>query len=163
MLIKPVHTHSLEFVYRPFLPEFFGQALELWKHIPGLGIGVGDDIPSLHRFADRNPGLSELVFSAAGPHVVCPDCERPQLAGSLLCGHDGRRAYIYHVAVLPQFRGHGLGRVLVEHCLKKLAGKGLGKVHLFCFADNADGHGFWDSLGFARRNDILVRSMDIKC
>ena len=42
------------------------------------------------------------------------------VVGVVLCGHDGRRGHIYHLAVDPAYRGYGLGKRLVEECLERI-------------------------------------------
>ena len=72
--------------------------LELWRQTPGVGLNEGDDPAGLAAFSSRNPGLS-LVARDAG-----------RVVAAVLCGHDGRRGYLNHLAVRPEFRRHGLGR-----------------------------------------------------
>src|SRR5438046_10118147 len=77
---------------------------ELWKRVEGLEIAEGDDKESVARFLNRNPGLSRVA--TAGSVIV----------GVSLCGHDGRRGHIYHLAVDPGYQGVGLGKRLVQEC-----------------------------------------------
>lgn len=39
------------------------------------------------------------------------------IVGVILCGHDGRRGYIYHTAVNSDYRNKGVGKTLVEATL----------------------------------------------
>ena len=43
-----------------------------------------------------------------------------RIVGAVLCGHDGRRGYLHHLAVAESMRRQGLGRMLVERCLASL-------------------------------------------
>ena len=43
-----------------------------------------------------------------------------KIVGAILCGHDGRRAGLYHVCVQENYRKHGIGQKLVERCLEAL-------------------------------------------
>lgn len=69
--------------------------LELWKQTPGIGLSNADSKDNIGLFFERNSGLS----------FVC-EIER-KIIGTVLCGHDGRRGYIYHLAVDSAFRKQG--------------------------------------------------------
>lgn len=120
----------------PSLPDF-------WRSIPGIGLNPDDDSPAgLRRFLDRNPGLS------------CAVRVDGRLAGTLLCGWDGRRARLYHVCVHPDYRGAGIGQAMAARALRTLRGMGAVKCDLVCFQDNAVGNNFWRRTGWVRRGDL---------
>ena len=92
--------------------------------------------------------------------------EHDSIIGTILCGHDGRRGYIYHVTVALEYRGRGIGRLLVEKSLERLKVEGINKCHLFVFADNTIGNAFWTASGWTKREDIFVYSksfLDVIC
>src|SRR5438105_15218201 len=98
---------------REFLISDYEVAAELWKRVEGIEIAEGDDKKSVVQFLKRNPGLSRTAVD--GSKVVAVS----------LCGHDGRRGHIYHLAVDPKYRGLGLGRRLVEECFDRLRELGI--------------------------------------
>ena len=58
----------------------------------------------------------ELPFVDEAPNAeLFLGFEGERLAGSVLIGHDGHRAWMYRLAVDPGMRGHGYGRALVAH------------------------------------------------
>lgn len=124
----------------------YAEVYELWSITPGMGLSDADSRESIERFLIRNRGLS----------YVCK--YNGSVIGTVLCGHDGRRGYIYHVTVVGEYRGKGIGRVLVEESLRKLKEEGINKCHLFVFRDNEIGNAFWSSSGWTKREDILVYS-----
>src|SRR5258708_11657289 len=63
----------------------------------GIKIRPGDDDAALARFAERNPGL--FLLAEEDGHLV----------GSALAGWDGRRGWLYHVAVHKDERRRGIG------------------------------------------------------
>ncbi len=81
---------------RPFELGDLPDARRLWASSEGLGVGPGDAEPAMARFLDRNPGLSLVAV------------ERGALVGAVLCGQDGRRGYIYRLAVTRTHRRRGL-------------------------------------------------------
>lgn len=125
-------------------------ARRLWQAVEGVGLSAADEPAALASFLDRNPGLS-FVAEADGA-----------LVGAVLCGHDGRRGYIHHLAVAPAYRRQGLGEALTDHCLHALARAGIGKCHLFVFRENAAGQTFWRITGWTERVDLALFSREIE-
>lgn len=119
---------------------------DLWCRTPGMGLSDADSRENIEKFLQRNAGLS----------FICYDADR--MVGTVLCGHDGRRGYLYHVTVDMEYRGRGIGRTLVEKSLEQLKAQGIDKCHLFVFADNTIGNAFWTSSGWTKRGDIFVYS-----
>jgi ribosomal protein S18 acetylase RimI-like enzyme len=122
----------------------FAGAMGLWQVTEGMGLSAADSAEGVGRFLRRNPGLSGVAV--AGGLVV----------GTALCGHDGRRGFIYHLAVATAYRGQGLGRALVERCLAGLVGEGIGRVHVVVYGSNATGRAFWEHLGFGARLELQL-------
>ena len=102
-------------------------------------------------------------YSAFGQVENYPDghtlhfirCE-DRIIGAVLCGHDGRRGYLHHLAVATEHRRKGLGKSLVDRCLDKLRSLGIQKCNIFVYADNDDGKVFWQSSGWLDRHDLTV-------
>lgn len=138
---------SANWTLRPFEPADCAAAVAFWRGTPGMGLSSADREADLHRFLARNAGLSWLVE------------EDGQVTATVLCGHDGRRGFIYHLAVAPALRLQGVGRTLTERALASLAGEGIEKCHLMVFADNEVGLGFWPAAGAVLRDDIVVFSL----
>ena len=127
----------------------YDEIYKLWSNTPGMGLSDADTHENILRFLLRNKGLS----------FVCR--YKDMLIGTILCGHDGRRGYIYHVTVAEGYRGRGIGQMLVEKCLQKLKEEGIDKCHLFVFRDNEIGNTFWSAKGWTKREDIFVYSKSI--
>ena len=134
---------------RPFARDDYGSARALWLATEGVGLSPGDAEDEVHAFLDRNPGLS----------LVAVDGD--VLVAAALCGHDGRRGYIYHLAVAASHRRLGLGRAIVARCLGALADAGIRRGQVSVFATNELAHAFWASLGGDRRADLVVFSIPL--
>lgn len=78
-----------------------------------------------------------------------------------MAGSDGRRGYIYHTAVDPQYRKRGIAAALVETVMQAMKNIGINKVALVVFEHNEDGNKFWEKLGFIKRNDLVYRNKTI--
>lgn len=78
-----------------------------------------------------------------------------------MVGNDGRRGYIYHTAVNPQYRNQGIARQLVNSAMLALEQCGINKVALVVFDKNENGNAFWEKLGFTVRQDLVYRNKTI--
>lgn len=135
---------------RPFTMEAYERVFALWQQSEGVGLSEEDSEAGIRAYLDRNPGMS--FIATVGDAVV----------GAVLCGHDGRRGYIHHLAVHPGFRRRALGRRLVDECLGALQRAGIRKCHLFIFNRNQAGIAFWKSVGWSPRTDISLISKSIE-
>jgi ribosomal protein S18 acetylase RimI-like enzyme len=115
-----------------------GAALRAFWGSCGIKIRPGDDDASLTAFASRNPGLFLIALDEQG------------IGGSALGGWDGRRGWLYHVAVRADQRRHGVGRRLVRTIEERLRERGCRKVNLIVWDDNMSAMEFWSALGYAR-------------
>ena len=137
-------------VYQAFSIEHIPLALELWESTDHIGLSSADEPEALTRYLARNPGFS-FVALAAG-----------ELAGAVLCGHDGRRGFIHHLAVAPSYRKGGVGSRLLDLCLESLSQAGIFKCHAFVFRNNPYGELFWQPRGWQRRDELFLYSRSIE-
>jgi ribosomal protein S18 acetylase RimI-like enzyme len=135
---------------REFNSNDYEAALALWKRCEGIGLSAADERCPLLRFLERNAGLSFVAFDG------------DELVGTVLCGHDGRRGYIYHLAVDPRYRHRGLGKQLTDRSLAELKAAGIDKSHIMVFGTNKSGLKFWQDAGWKTRPEIVLLSYDIK-
>jgi|SRR5262245_31568128 len=134
---------------REFAISDYDAALELWERVEGLEIAEGDDRESVASFLARNPGLSRVATDGA------------TLIGVTLCGHDGRRGYIYHLAVDPAYRARGLGKRLMKECLDGLRQAGLKRALILVADDNPGGRKFWRRYGWEEVPGPIVMGIDL--
>ena len=134
----------MAFELRPIVEHDLPDLLAFWARTPGVGLNESDTPEGLKIYLDRNPGLSVIAL------------EDNNIAGAVLCGHDGRRGYLNHLAVAESFRRQGLGRQLVEHCLAGLHRLGIRRCTICLFADNDAGREFWSRCGWNRRADLVM-------
>lgn len=134
---------------RAFAPDDYDAARQLWDSIEGVGISDSDSRAGIELFLQRNPGLSFVAIE--GRRVV----------GTILAGHDGRRGYIHHLAVHPQYRNRGLGRGLMSAGLVRLKALGIQKCHLLVFRENKSGQEFWGAVGAQARPELALYSIAV--
>ena len=119
----------------------------LWLSCKGMGLNDRDDSrEGIEKYLNRNPDT--CFVSEDGGKII----------GVILSGHDGRRGFIHHTAVSPDFRGQGIGAGLVGAALDALKKEGINKVALVVFERNETGNGFWEKMGFSARGDLVYRN-----
>jgi ribosomal protein S18 acetylase RimI-like enzyme len=119
-----------------------GAAVRAFWEASGIRIRPGDDDHSLAAFADRNPALFLLALDEQG------------LAATALGGWDGRRGWLYHVAVRADHRRRGLGARLVRTIEDRLRERGCPKVNLIVWDDNTTAMEFWMANGYTRATTV---------
>lgn len=128
----------------------YDQVYQLWINTKGMGMrSLDDSKEGISKFVERNPNTN--FIAAVGENIV----------GVIMAGNDGRRAYIYHTAVLEEYRGQGIASKLVDVCLKAIKAEGINKVALVAFKDNQLGNGFWQAQGFSVRDDLIYRNISL--
>ena len=134
---------------REMQPQDYQPAIQLWQALPGIGLSSADKEESLLAFLEKNPRTCFAAFDEA------------RLIGTILGGSDGRRGYIYHLAVHTNYQKQGVGRQLAQTCLQALKAEGIEKCHIFVIAGNQEGMKFWQKEGWQLRDDILVMSRNL--
>lgn len=127
----------------------YDDCINLWKNSPGIVLSAADSREAISQFLERNFGLS---FTAR---------DNGHLVGAVLCGNDGRRGYLYHLAVASDHHRQGIGQTLAEMSLAALKNTGIQKCHIFVVASNVEGTRFWESTGWKKREDIFIMSHDL--
>ena len=126
---------------RPFHQNDIDAVLALWQHA-GLILSHSDQPANLQRKAAYDPELF-LVLE-----------EDAQLIGVVMGAYDGRRGWIYHLAVAPTRQGEGLGQQLVHALEDRLQAKGCDKVNLLIEPSNRRVQSFYEKLGY--QTDELI-------
>jgi ribosomal protein S18 acetylase RimI-like enzyme len=128
-------TRSGRYSIRKMTLSDHADAHRIWKDSEGICVVPEDSRKGIKQYLSRNPGLC---------FVAVADSE---IVGTVLCGHDGRRGILRHLAVKPKFRNLGIGRALTQKCLRSLSRSGVTKCNVFVMDDNSPGLRFWRRLG----------------
>ena len=130
--------------------EDYEKVYQLWLSCSGMGLNNLDDSKDgIAKYLDRNP---DTCFVAE---------KSDEIIGVIITGHDGRRGFIYHTAVNPEYRNQGIAKMLVEAAMDALKANGINKVALVVFDRNKDGNAFWEKVGFTVREDLVYRNKTI--
>ncbi len=135
---------------RTMQAEDYDEVYALWMSCKNMGFNNLDDSrEGVAKLLKRNPGTSFVAV------------EGDTIQGVILSGQDGRRGYIYHMAVAEGSRRQGVGTALLEYCLQALREEGINKVALLVFKRNEAGNAFWESQGFFVREDVAYRNREL--
>lgn len=77
------------------------------------------------------------------------------IVATVLVGHDGHRGWVYYLAVDPEHRNKGYGRIMMDAAENWLRGHGIEKLQLMVRADNSQVKAFYQSLGYAEQERII--------
>ena len=77
------------------------------------------------------------------------------IVASVLVGHDGHRGWVYYVAVDPDCRHKGYGRVIMDAAEHWLRARGIEKLQLMVRPDNGQVQAFYRSLGYSEQERII--------
>ncbi len=134
---------------REFTMQDYPVAIELWRAAEGVSVGASDTPERIERYLRRNPGLSFVAYDGN------------RLVGAVLCGHDGRRGFLNHLAVSSDYRRTGIGSRLASLCLERLRACDITRCHLFVQKENTAAVAFWSRIGWRERTDLVMMSRDL--
>jgi ribosomal protein S18 acetylase RimI-like enzyme len=134
---------------REFRITDYDAALQLWQRVEGLEIAEGDDREGIAQFLARNSGLSRVALDGS------------TIVGVALCGQDGHRGHIYHLAIDPGYQRCGLGKHLLNECLDGLRRAGIKRVIIMVADDNERGTKFWERVGWEKIPGAILMGIDV--
>lgn len=141
-----------EAILRLMTPQDYPTLFALWNSVPEFSRGLrslDDSEAGIRKYLKRNPTTC-FVAEIAG-----------EIIGGILAGHDGRRGYIYHAIVLPEYQGKGIGKQLADAACDALRAEGINRVGMLVFAGNHQGNTFWESQGWQTRPDLNYRNKSL--
>lgn len=129
-----------------YIEEFqmkdYDEVFDLWKHVFPKNTDSSYSRDRVEFFLKRNPGTSFVAWWEG------------KIVGAVLAGNDGRRGYIHHLGLLEEYRGRGIGALLLQKAESAIAELGIDKVNLLVFTENEGAKKFYDQKGYSKRDDI---------
>ena len=123
---------------------------QIWSNTNGTTLrAIDDSKEGIERFLKRNPN-NNFICRIDG-----------KIIGGILCGHDGRKGFIYHAVVKKNYRNRGIGKKLVENVIKSLKEENITKIGVLVNSDNISGNNFWKSLGFEYFDNLKYRILPL--
>jgi ribosomal protein S18 acetylase RimI-like enzyme len=128
---------------REFKIEEYPIVRDLWQ-TAGLIFRPGDELEDVKLKLQRDPDLF-LVAEQDG-----------RIVGCVIGGWDGRRGWIYHLAVKPEHQRKGIGVELVRKVEKRLVAKGAKKVNAQVYKWNEQSSEFFKAIGYEAQPDLIM-------
>ena len=111
--------------------------IDLWERCgPGVQVRRSDEPEEIKKKLTRDPDL-----------FLVAECEQ-KIVGTVMGGFDGRRGMVYHLAVEPAFRVHGVGGKLMQEVESRLQDKGCLKAYLLVTNENETVIPFYEKRGW---------------
>ena len=144
-------TDNTTWQIRRMTPEDYDDAYALWDRTPGM---------HLHSLNNTYGGIVRLLDANPNTCLVAVD-GNDSIVATALGATDGRKGYLYHIAVDEQWRSQGIGSTLVHRIEDAFQAVGIVKVGILVVADNEDGKRFWKHQGWKTRPDVVYFDHDL--
>lgn len=135
-------------IIREMTIDDYEEVYLMWQTTSKRALSKADEKPQIERYLKHNAGMSQVAVIDG------------KIVGTVLAGHDGRRGFIHHMAVMSEYRRKRIGHSLAERAIQKIQSEGIDKTHIFCYQNNETGQSFWRDFGFVKRDDVFVYSFD---
>jgi ribosomal protein S18 acetylase RimI-like enzyme len=119
--------------------------INIWEKA-GINVGSSDTKEEIEKMLNRNP---ELFLVGRLNH---------NLIAVVLGGYDGRRGYVHHLAVHPDYQNKGYGKKLMDELMFRFKKMRVHKIHLFIEKYNRSVINFYKKLGWEKRDDLVMMS-----
>ena len=126
----------MDYKIRQMTMADYRRAHSLWKRAEGLSLDESDSKEAMAIYLRRNRGLCFVA------------CTGDRVIGTILCGHEGRRGIVRHLAISRKYRQRGVARILIGRCLSALEKAGIRKCNTFVLDTNTEGRRFWEHMGW---------------
>lgn len=129
--------------FRGFTLEDFNSVIGLWKKA-GLILSRSDTFDGMQEKLKRDP---ELFFVLE---------EDSRIIGVVMGSYDGRRGWINHLAVDPEYQGKYIGHKIIKELEYRFKQIGCEKVNLLIEMNNEKVQGFYEKQGFKKDELIFM-------
>ena len=103
-----------------------------------------------------NDPASDIALARKGSNAtVLIGHDDGGIVATVLVGHDGHRGWVYYLAVSPNHRHKGYGRIMMEAAERWLRERGIEKLQLLVRPDNTGVKDFYQSLGYGMQERII--------
>lgn len=128
-----------------FKIESYDEVVGLWRKA-GVEIVSSDTIDEVTRVLNRNPDL--FLIGRVQEKIIAV----------VMGAFDGRRGYVHHLAVDPDYQKMGFGKSIMEALIEQFRTKNIQKVHLFIEKTNKTVVEFYNNLGWDVREELIMMS-----
>ncbi len=128
-----------------FTMRYYHDIIDLWKR-SGIEVGSSDTKDEIAKILKRNPDLF-LIGKEDGKVVAV-----------VIGAFDGRRGYVHHLAIDPNYQKKGYGKMMMDELIERFCKEKVHKVHLFIEKHNKEVVDFYKKSGWNIRDDLIMMS-----
>ena len=128
-----------------FTMQYYHEIIALWKR-SGIEVSSSDTRDEIAKMLKRNPDLF-LIGK-----------ENEKVIAVVMGAFDGRRGYVHHLAIDPDYQKKGYGKMMIDKLFETFHIKKVHKVHLFIEKNNKEVADFYKKLGWEVRDDLIMMS-----
>ena len=125
-----------------------GPVRDLWIKT-GFELSYSDQPSELERMINHNPDLCLVLL------------RKSEIIGCLLGGFDGRRGWIHHLAIHPEYQQNHFGTLLMKEITKRFQSLRVGKIKIEILETNQEVIQFYLSLGWSLRSELSTMSLTL--
>ncbi len=128
------------------------EVVMLWQRA-GISLGLSDTKSEIKRMIEHNPGLC----------LVMEDEEQKRkIIGAVLGGFDGRRGWVHHLAIDPEYQGRGLGKKMMAELTRRFKEMNVVKIKLEVHESNVGVIEFYRKIGWDLRRELITMSLTLR-
>jgi ribosomal protein S18 acetylase RimI-like enzyme len=128
---------------REFSMEDFAAVTQLWLRSK-MKASLGDRRRDIALKLERDPDLFLVAEQDA------------DIVGSIIGAWDGRRGWVYHLAVDPRFRRKRIASRMLREVEGRMREKGVLKVNAMVYLWNGPSLTLFEKLGYKKQDDIVM-------
>ncbi|MFX1390330.1 MAG: GNAT family N-acetyltransferase [Promethearchaeota archaeon] len=128
-----------------FAMEDYDNIITLWRKTE-ISVGSTDTSEEIEKMLKRNPKL--FLIGKLDEKVI----------GVVMGAFDGRRGYVHHLAIDPDYQKKGFGKKIMNELNTRFLKMGVHKIHLFIEKYNKEVVDFYKHLGWEKRDDLIMMS-----
>ncbi|MFX1569653.1 MAG: GNAT family N-acetyltransferase [Promethearchaeota archaeon] len=128
-----------------FSIDYYEEIVALWRKA-GINVGSSDTLEEIEKIVRQNPDIF-LIGKI-----------KNKIISVVIGGFDGRRGYVHHLAVDPDYQQKGYGKMIMDELMEKFRKMGVHKIHLFIEKYNKKVVNFYQNLGWEIRDDLIMMS-----
>lgn len=141
----------MDFSIREFHDSDYPAIVDLWQKTGMDDTCRGDDLDVIHKTIDRGGSL-----------LVMLETKKNELIGTSWITTDGRRSYIHHFGIAPQYQGKKLSYELLNESFRYVKNLGL-QVKIEVHKDNVKALNLYGKYPFKYLGDyfvFIIRNLD---
>ena len=137
-------SERINFIIRDYKLDDYDQVVALWEKTEMGGAFRGD-----------NEKLINDTIAMGGKLLVMIETNKNIVIGTSWLTNDGRRIYLHHFGIIPEYQGRGLSKYLAKESIQFAKGKGL-QVKLEVHESNEAALKLYKGFGFKYLGDYDV-------